>query len=363
MKTTSTYDSFGQRAKYVTGTSSQTTTYYPSKGYNITGSTPTKHIFLPNGTMIATIVGTGTSTTVSYIHTEHLGGIGVATNDSAEVAQLVDTYPYGTLRLDEQSGLSEQRKGISGHEYDTDTGLTYANARYYNGGSGRFVSQDPMFWETPEEYIEDPQQWNSYSYARNNPLNFVDLLGMFIIETGKVELSDSWDSITTAINQAYGVNYSIDTVKSLNNNPSWIYEGQTLVPNNKVPDITNKLNSIMIEHSSDIRINNPWWFRDAVKKGGVWDLKNTEEFNSDKYLDGFVYSGNRIRYDAPGNIHYGFVGSGAFWSWSKLLLKEAGKAQIAEGKSKTEWKKDYYGDDPTDQYFIKLGISLFYKLW
>ncbi|MBI1866455.1 MAG: type IV secretion protein Rhs, partial [Candidatus Staskawiczbacteria bacterium] len=56
-----------------------------------------------------------------------------------------------------------------GQEYDAETGLNYLNARYYNSNIGRFISQDPMFWDgshTKEQLI-DPQSWNSYSYARN----------------------------------------------------------------------------------------------------------------------------------------------------------------------------------------------------
>lgn len=47
------------------------------------------------------------------------------------------------------------------------------NARYYEGSRGQFISEDPMFW-TPESLLSDPQQLNSYSYARNNPITNVD---------------------------------------------------------------------------------------------------------------------------------------------------------------------------------------------
>ncbi|MBI3337126.1 MAG: hypothetical protein HY005_00685, partial [Candidatus Staskawiczbacteria bacterium] len=46
----------------------------------------------------------------------------------------------------------------------------YLNARYYNSNIGRFISQDPMFWTLPVELLTDPQNQNSYAYARNNPI-------------------------------------------------------------------------------------------------------------------------------------------------------------------------------------------------
>lgn len=69
--------------------------------------------------------------------------------------------------------FSEQRKFI-GQEYDVATELNYLNARYYDAKRGQFVSQDPIFWNPTQEILADPQQLNSYSYARNNPINASD---------------------------------------------------------------------------------------------------------------------------------------------------------------------------------------------
>ncbi|MGH9893784.1 MAG: RHS repeat-associated core domain-containing protein, partial [bacterium] len=43
-------------------------------------------------------------------------------------------------------------------------------ARYYASSLGRFLAVDPM----DTSVIEDPQSWNLYSYARNNPLILID---------------------------------------------------------------------------------------------------------------------------------------------------------------------------------------------
>ena len=82
----------------------------------------------------------------------------------------------------------EQRK-FTGQEYDVDTGLSYMNARYYDGAIARFISQDPLeivgFQTTDQQkfvsVISNPQNWNTYSYALNNPLVATDPSGLLTI--------------------------------------------------------------------------------------------------------------------------------------------------------------------------------------
>ena len=67
------------------------------------------------------------------------------------------------------------RQQFTGKERDTETGLDYFGARYYSSAQGRFTSVDP---ENAGADLEDPQSWNGYAYARNNPLKYVDPDGL-----------------------------------------------------------------------------------------------------------------------------------------------------------------------------------------
>ncbi len=74
-------------------------------------------------------------------------------------------------------------------ERDNETGLDYFLARYYSSTQGRFTSPDE-FSGGPDELYEfeessssnptfyadpaDPQSFNKYQYAYNNPLRYVD---------------------------------------------------------------------------------------------------------------------------------------------------------------------------------------------
>jgi RHS repeat-associated protein len=57
-------------------------------------------------------------------------------------------------------------------ERDNETGLDYFGARYYSSTSGRFTTADPLYFTGSR--LWDPQQFNLYSYVRNNPLMFID---------------------------------------------------------------------------------------------------------------------------------------------------------------------------------------------
>jgi RHS repeat-associated protein len=63
------------------------------------------------------------------------------------------------------------RQQFTGKERDTETGLDYFGARYYAAAQGRFTSVDP---ENAGADPSDPQSWNGYAYARNNPLKYTD---------------------------------------------------------------------------------------------------------------------------------------------------------------------------------------------
>ena len=104
----------------------------------------------------------------------------MTTDEDGEVTQTLDYYPYGSQRIATGS-FSEQRRFI-GEEYDGDTEFSYLNARYYQGSRGQFMSQDPASRDDPGKFLADPQQLNSYAYARNNPIRFLDKSGEVTIE-------------------------------------------------------------------------------------------------------------------------------------------------------------------------------------
>jgi RHS repeat-associated protein len=64
------------------------------------------------------------------------------------------------------------RQKYTGYERDEESGLDYAQARYYANTLGRFISADSVGGSTTS-----PQTMNRYAYTGNNPLNNIDPSG------------------------------------------------------------------------------------------------------------------------------------------------------------------------------------------
>jgi RHS repeat-associated protein len=96
--------------------------------------------------------------------------------------ELLDYEPYGNERLNWSSGNSGKvasQKTYIGEYSDSETGLSYLNARYYDPDRGQFLSQDPVFVnlgvdERTEVALANPQLQNTYSYGVNNPIKNTD---------------------------------------------------------------------------------------------------------------------------------------------------------------------------------------------
>jgi len=106
---------------------------------------------------------------------DHLGSPTIVADSNSDIVEIDDYDDYGDI-VWQSGGVSDYK--FLGKELDKETDLQYFGARYYNSLTGRFVSIDPMLLENPGRFLADPQQLNSYSYARNNPISWLDFWGL-----------------------------------------------------------------------------------------------------------------------------------------------------------------------------------------
>jgi RHS repeat-associated protein len=67
------------------------------------------------------------------------------------------------------------RQQFTAYERDSESGLDFAEARFYSSSQGRFTSVDPLMRSA---VTANPQTFNRYSYVGNSPLSQVDPTGM-----------------------------------------------------------------------------------------------------------------------------------------------------------------------------------------
>jgi RHS repeat-associated protein len=171
------YDGDGRRVKKVTALAGGTRTVVYV--YTAEGELAAEYESGPSGGPMPC--------TTCYLYADHLGSTR-AMWDAAGVKARYDYAPFGEEIAADRNGRNtascavpncygspaDVKQKFTSKERDEETGLDYFGARYYLGAQGRFTSPDQPFLD---QHLRDPQSWNLYTYGRNNPLRYVDLLG------------------------------------------------------------------------------------------------------------------------------------------------------------------------------------------
>jgi RHS repeat-associated protein len=122
----------------------------------------TAYIYGPGGLPLEQINGS----TVLWLHRDQIGSIRLVT-DGAGTSQATYTFdPYGNLAA--STGTISNPLRFGGQYWDSESSFYYLRARYYDPGTGQFISRDPMVATTR----------SAYGYVNDNPLNLTDPTGL-----------------------------------------------------------------------------------------------------------------------------------------------------------------------------------------
>ncbi len=101
------------------------------------------------------------------------GNVRFLVNDAGEIS---DTYTYDAFGIEiANSGTTANNYRYCGEPFDSDLGLYYLRARYYNPQAGRFWTMDSY-----EAEQEDPLSLHKYLYCKANPINATDRSGNLV---------------------------------------------------------------------------------------------------------------------------------------------------------------------------------------
>lgn len=110
----------------------------------------------------------------------HLGSTSLVTNQDSNIVETNDYGDFGKLTFSDSEIRNNDK--FLGQPLDSETNLSYLQNRYYDSYLARFMSIDPLLIFQPNMFLSDPQQLNGYSYARNNPIAFLDKNGLKVSE-------------------------------------------------------------------------------------------------------------------------------------------------------------------------------------
>jgi len=212
------YDAFGNRVAKKVG--NVTTTYLVEDDVNPTGL-PQVFEESANGIVQRTythglqrisenqqIQGAWTPSFYGY------DGFGSVRQLTSLAGGVTDSYNYDAFgNLLSSPGPTPNNYLYRGEQYDSDLGLYYLRARYYNPQTGRFLSRDPVDGIPLDlnGIPTDPRALHKYLYANGDPINGIDPMGrevMFenaLIQGGSKEtvIDVAVDSLGKAIDKCF----------------------------------------------------------------------------------------------------------------------------------------------------------------
>jgi RHS repeat-associated protein len=130
-----------------------------------------EYIYNPAGGATTGLLAMISGGTTTYFHQDDLS-VRLTTDGNGNVVSQQGTFPFG------ESWYSNLGSGdnwvFTSYDRDSESGLDYALARYYDSRTGTFCSADPLAGDP-----SDPQSWNRYPYGRNDPIDARDPSGKF----------------------------------------------------------------------------------------------------------------------------------------------------------------------------------------
>ena len=210
------YDVYGRRTSCSVGSASQTnTTSFVYDGHQIVADLDESGNLLRTyvwGQSIDNLLAFTDHTTSNtyYAIKDHQNSVLALVDASGSVVESYEYDAWGRTRVFDAAGkeLAESAIGnrycFQGREIDWATGLYYFRARWYNPVSGRWLSKDP---------IGISGGLNLYAFCGNNPVNFVDPLGLQSYDLGIAPRDNSTvdANITAGPDLGPGPNAPIDT--------------------------------------------------------------------------------------------------------------------------------------------------------
>src|SRR6185437_4194875 len=112
------------------------------------------------------------SETIEYYGQDAVGSVRIVFDAGGTVLGRQDYAPFGRILL---PSFGMPAEGFVGNTTDGESDQGDFHARQYQTRTGKFGKVDPMYVD-----LFEPQAWNRYSYALNNPIRLTDVNGLYV---------------------------------------------------------------------------------------------------------------------------------------------------------------------------------------
>ena len=222
---------------------------------------------------------------------DHLGNIRSVADLNGNEVQRNDYDPFG-MTMPISSNQNFQQQKFSGKELSPHGGLNFYDfhARTYDPARGQFLTPDPLAEKYP---------WMSpYTYCMNNPIRFIDPLGMdtvHVLDQGTRPLD----------NGTAGQTYTADIYVIQNGTINGPYSGSSYPNSKSNTDNTTSFNTV---NEGEHQYNNSSGHKGGTKKG-----LNLVDSNGNRNSPGTDPDGNSVTMSYV-NVHAGASDNGNYSS-------------------------------------------------
>jgi len=282
-----------------------------------------------------------------YYLQDHLGSPVRLLGENNDIPLAYDEFGVPVAGAEHKTHSFNNPFGFTGYQTDNITGLYYAQARYYDPLTSRFISPDPHWNAYNRIYGDNPglmpdihamrQSANLYAYVMNNPLKYFDpngLISFILHDTNRngALLSDAffWGQVdywTEQIKKAHGNEEAViiiplssvgDFDNFWNNTPNFLAE----------QNIHNITEVVIIAHGSprNLAIGDELISREHIRDLNYFSNISCTNNSNPRFIEKITISScntghlnwrkdaakNPQHYDGGGNIASAFIESGLF---------------------------------------------------
>lgn len=289
------------------------------------GGVVTRHIS-DGQNIIASVLQNNADNTVYYTQ-NNIGSTSMLTDNNGEIKERYLFKPFGETWVQSNSSFTNVDRLFTGQMMDTESGLYYMNARYYNPLTGVFLTPDPAM-----------DGLNHYGYVSGNPISYTDPTGMYryYSHTPKEKAQSPFGLFFSFVKNL--ATWSLETQKSQ------FREALKYSSSDEIGNIrTSKENSIedMIDFMLTDLVDDNMTFKTFTLEGGINKVSGL--FKSSNESDG-IYMGGLFRNNSGaitifefGHNHVNGVGFSPLFDWSldlSLNWSEAPPSQYLDGISR-----------------------------